>query len=260
MKLLKILFLYCFGLISFEIYAQARPFSIFYNFAGSYNNPAAIGRAETIQGSVFYRHFFSNFAKSPNFMGLDVNVPFKNIYAGLTYLRNRNGYDERNEIALDVAYKLFLSNNFVHSLTFGLAPIFEIDSFFPVNAIIKDPNDPNFPVSARNRNYFKPNVRLGLDYIYKKFSFSFSIPYFLATTIQNNGTGENKVGFSIQRFNFFLGLAYDFQLIEDLVLQTRLNQRLDIQYDIDLLAMFQIKRILGIGLYYSTLDKIGLWI
>ena len=79
----------------------------------------------------------------------------------------------------------------------------------------------------------------------------------MSTTVQNNETGDNKVGFSVQKFNFFLGLGYDFQLIKDLVLQTRLNQRLDIQYDIDLLLVFEIRKTLGFGLYYSTLDKIG---
>ena len=237
--------------------AQSKPYSIFYHFAGTYNDPAAMAREETIRGSFFYRQFFTQFGENPIFFGTDVSFPIKNLYLGAGYLYNKSNFVRDHEIDLNIAYKLYLGYEFEHSLTLGIAPIFEIQTYLPINPTLQDLFDPVFPIQNQV-NYFKPNVRLGLDYVYKKLSVRLALPYLLTTIRDKDGTIDNKSSFNFSQLPVFAAVGYQFEINENLSLQTHLQQRLDLRYDVDLLAYLMIKDMIGVGLYYSTIDKMGL--
>ena len=240
-------------------YAQNKPFSLFYALDETYVNPAAMGKMRAFEGSVFYRHFFSGFNRAPNDQGLALRLPVKNLLFGINYLRNQNAQEQHNEIAIDFGYRINFSENELNMMSLGIAPIFELISFYPIDPLLKDQNDPAFAYET-TRHFFKANVRIGLSYFWKNLQIGFSVPYFLSNYTQNSEEkGSLKSSFDIKKTQLFFNGQY-FLDLKKIGLSFVLNQRLNLFYNTDFMVMAHIKNLIGIVVYYSTLDKLGLLI
>ena len=248
--------LYIFLLLGTLLHAQSRAYSLFYNFDASYYNPSAITEAESISGSLFYNQLAASLRNSNN-LGMSTTFPFRNFAGNLLYLRSQQSRQESNEIILNFAYRLNLSYNFEHYIGMGLAPIFEIQSFYPANAVIKDPNDPAF-ANGKTLYFFKANVRLGINYRYKQLKIGFSIPYLLSTQTQANGLGAQAQTFDIKRLYWVFSIGYEWNLGNKMRIGTQLNQRLYERYIFDVMVNFSVDDKVTIGTYYSFVDQIGL--
>ena len=227
-------------------YAQNKPFSLFYALDETYVNPAAMGKMRAFEGSVFYRHFFSGFNRAPNDQGLALRLPVKNLLFGINYLRNQNAQEQHNEIAIDFGYRINFSENELNMMSLGIAPIFELISFYPIDPLLKDQNDPAFAYET-TRHYFKANVRIGLSYFWKNLQIGFSVPYFLSNYTQNSEEkGSLKSSFDIKKTQLFFNGQY-FLDLKKIVLSFVLNQRLNLFYNTDFMVMAHIKNLIGIG-------------
>jgi type IX secretion system PorP/SprF family membrane protein len=187
-----------------EASAQQDPNYTQYMYNMSAINPAYAGSKENMTGGLLYRKQWVGLDGAPSTGTFFLNTPVgKNVGVGLSFVSDKIGPVEENNISGDFSYTLNLGGErrLALGLKAGLA-LHKAD-FGLVIPTLPDPNDEAWLANPTT----KFNVGTGLFYYTNKYYVAFSMPSMLKTTyLDYNGT---KYGSEISHYFLTGGYVFD---------------------------------------------------
>ncbi len=197
--------------ITHKAEAQQDPNFTLYNFNMNIINPAYAGIKETPELNLVYRSQFIGFDDAPRTVSLAYSRAIgNNLGIGVSLINDRVFVLKQTDIALDISYKLQLSEQ--TNLYFGIKAGGGFTDINLANVQVQG-NDPLF---ASNQNFFNPHVGAGLNIQNKKFYISISTPNFLqGERYEKQG---NTPSVAVNNAHFYMGGGYHFALNDNLTL------------------------------------------
>ena len=213
-----------------------------YMYNTSLVNPAYAGTRETLSAFLLYRNQWVGLDGAPVTNNFSVNSPLgdSNLGIGLNFVNDKIGPVTENEISLDLAYLVQVSENFKLSLGLkGTANLFNLD----INKLrIYDPLDPQF---QNVKTEFSPNIGAGLYLYSDKTYFGLSVPSFFESFRYN----DNNIEISKQKMHFYFIAGHVFKLSESVdfkpALLSKIVEGAPFQTDITANFLFFDKLTLG---------------
>lgn len=168
-------------------------------------NPAYAGSRETITAFLLHRNQWVGLDGAPVTNNFSINMPVgdSNFGVGLNFVNDEIGPVAENQISVDLAYFIQISENYKLSLGLkGTGNLFQLD----VNKLrIYDPADPQF----QNMNTeFSPNVGAGLYLFSDKTYFGLSVPNFFESYRYN----DNNIEITKEKMHFYFIAGHVFTL------------------------------------------------
>lgn len=206
------LILFVFGLSS---QAQQDPHYTQYMYNMNVMNPAYAGSKETLSLGLLYRQQWVNVDGAPKTATFSGHSPVgKNVGLGLSFISDKIGPVEENNVYADFSYTLNLGGE--HRLAMGLkagATFHKVGLYSDIgNGYVPDPNDVAF---SENINNIYMNVGAGFFYYTQKYYLALSVPNMLNSKhldVTQNGTGYN---FGSETQHYFLTGGYVFNLSDN---------------------------------------------
>jgi len=213
-------------------------------------NPAAVGHGEYASVMNVNRYQWVGFEGAPKTHSLNADIPIKFFHcgAGLTYVFDKVGPEQTNNVYLDYAYQLKLADNL--KLGLGLKAGFKAFSA-SLSELNTDPNDPNFASDIKGR--FTPNFGVGAFLFNDRFYFGISSPKVVNHKYDNSTSGGEM------RHYFVIG-GYVHRINPELVFKPSVYLKYveGAPASFDATANFLIKNVFWAGLMYRSGDAIGL--
>ncbi len=205
-------------------------------------NPAYAGTRETLSAFLLYRNQWVGLDGAPVTNNFSVNSPLgdSNLGIGLNFVNDKIGPVTENEISVDLAYLVQVSENFKLSLGLkGTANLFNLD----INKLrIYDPLDPQF---QNVKTEFSPNIGAGLYLYSDKTYFGLSVPSFFESFRYN----DNNIEITKQKMHFYFIAGHVFKLSESVdfkpALLSKIVEGAPFQTDITANFLFFNKLTLG---------------
>lgn len=216
-----------------------------YMYNTSLVNPAYAGSRETLTAFLLYRNQWVGLDGAPVTNNFSVNSPLgdSNFGLGLNFINDNIGPVTENEISVDLAYFIQVSQNFKLSLGLkGTANLFNLD----VNDLtIYDPLDPEFQNMGTE---FSPNVGAGLYFFSDKTYFGLSVPNFFESYRYN----DNNVEITKEKMHFYFIAGHIFRLSDNIDFKPALLSKAveGAPWQTDLTANFQFFDKLTLGASY----------
>lgn len=206
------LILFVFGLSS---QAQQDPHYTQYMYNMNVMNPAYAGSKETLSLGLLYRQQWVNVDGAPKTATFSGHSPVgKNVGLGLSFISDKIGPVEENNVYADFSYTLNLGGE--HRLAMGLkagATFHKVGLYSDIgNGYVPDPNDVAF---SENINNIYMNIGAGFFYYTQKYYLALSVPNMLNSKhldVTQNGTGYN---FGSETQHYFLTGGYVFNLSDN---------------------------------------------
>lgn len=228
--------------ISFLCYSQQDSQYTQYMYNTSLVNPAYAGTRETLSAFLLYRNQWVGLDGAPVTNNFSVNSPLgdSNLGIGLNFVNDKIGPVTENEISVDLAYLVQVSENFKLSLGLkGTANLFNLD----INKLrIYDPLDPQF---QNVKTEFSPNIGAGLYLYSDKTYFGLSVPSFFESFRYN----DNNIEITKQKMHFYFITGHVFKLSESVdfkpALLSKIVEGAPFQTDITANFLFFNKLTLG---------------
>lgn len=180
-----------------------------YMYNTSLVNPAYAGSRETLTAFLLYRNQWVGLDGAPVTNNFSINSPIgdSNFGVGLNFVNDKIGPVTENEISVDLAYFIQISENYKLSLGLkGTANLFNLD----VNKLrIYDPLDPQF---QNVDTEFSPNVGAGLYLFSDKTYVGLSVPTFFESYRYN----DNNVAITKEKMHFYFIAGHVFTLSENI--------------------------------------------
>jgi type IX secretion system PorP/SprF family membrane protein len=172
-------------------------------------NPAYAGSRGFMSFFGLHRTQWVGLDGAPVTNSFSINTPISNskMGVGLSFLNDRIGPTNENEISADVSYSIRTSESF--RLSFGLkvtANVFNLD-VSKLNPVSQ--NDPQF---QNLNNSFSPNFGAGLYLHSEKTYIGISVPNF----IESNKYDSNSVAMFKEKVNYYLIAGHVFDISENL--------------------------------------------
>lgn len=172
-------------------------------------NPAYAGSRGFMSLFALHRTQWVGLDGAPVTNSFSINTPIGNskIGVGISFLNDRIGPTNENEISADVSYSIRTSESF--RLSFGLkvtANVFNLD-VSRLNPVSQ--NDPQF---QNLNNSFTPNFGAGLYLHSEKTYIGLSVPNF----IESNKYDSNSVAMFKEKMNYYLIAGHVFDIGENL--------------------------------------------
>ena len=168
-------------------------------------NPAYAGSRETITAFLLHRNQWVGLDGAPVTNNFSINMPVgdSNFGVGLNFVNDEIGPVAENQISVDLAYFIQISENYKLSLGLkGTANLFQLD----VNKLrIYDPADPQF---QNVDTEFSPNVGAGLYLFSDKTYFGLSVPNFFESYRYN----DNNIEITKEKMHFYFIAGHIFTL------------------------------------------------
>ncbi len=205
-------------------------------------NPAYAGSRGVMSIFGLHRTQWVGLDGAPVTNAFSLNTPFNesNLGLGVSFVNDRIGPTNENQISVDLSYSVQMSEDY--KLSFGLKAtgnIFNLD----VNKL--NPADANDPNLQNFNSEFSPNFGAGLYLHSDKLYFGLSVPNFLQDTKYN----DNDVSVFKERMNFYAIGGYVFDLSQNVKFKpaflTKMVQGAPLQVDASANFMFFDKLILG---------------
>ncbi len=205
-------------------------------------NPAYAGSRETITAFLLHRNQWVGLDGAPVTNNFSINMPVgdSNFGVGLNFVNDEIGPVAENQISVDLAYFIQISENYKLSLGLkGTGNLFQLD----VNKLrIYDPADPQF----QNVNTeFSPNVGAGLYLFSDKTYFGLSVPNFFESYRYN----DNNVEITKEKMHFYFIAGHVFTLSDNIdfkpALLSKVVEGAPLQADITANFLFFDKLTLG---------------
>ena len=174
---MKKLFLVTLSVIAFtvELHAQQDPHYTQYMYNMSVMNPAYAGSKENLSLGLLHRKQWVEIEDAPTTGTFFGHAPVgKNVGMGLSFISDKIGPVEENNIYADFSYTLNLGGE--HKLAFGIKTgltLHKVGLYDDVYLTLPDANDPAFSENTSN-SYF--NIGSGLFYYTNKYYLGFSVP------------------------------------------------------------------------------------
>lgn len=205
----KIKFILLFSFINIimtnDIYAQQDSQYTMYMYNTANINPAYAGTRKTLTAFLLHRNQWVGLDGAPVTNNFAINSTFgdSNFGWGLSFLNDRIGPTNENEISVDLAYFIQLSEDFKLSMGLkGTANLFNLD----VSKLsIYDPTDEQFQDINTD---FTPNIGAGIYLFSDRSYIGLSVPNVFETKRYN----DNDVSVNKEKMHFYLigGHVFDF--------------------------------------------------
>lgn len=237
---------------STTIKAQQDPMYTQYMYNLSAVNPATIGRGNNMSFMMLDRLQWVGFGEgAPKTLSLTTDIPIKlyNMGVGLSYINDRIGPEQSNNIYIDYAYHINLTKNL--KLGMGIKAGFKVYS--AAFSEIGDDDDDQFRKDIYGD--IMPNFGVGLFLYSNKYYFGFSSPKF----VNHKYEGTNKISGGEERHYFIIG-GYVWKINHDVVFKPSIYSKIipGIPMSLDISANFLFKNKLWAGLAYRSGDAISI--
>ena len=212
-------------------------------------NPAYAGSRGFMSLFALHRTQWIGLDGAPVTNSFSINTPISNSKMGLgiSFLNDRIGPTNENEISADVSYFIPTSESF--RLSFGLkvtANVFNLD-VSRLNPVSQ--NDPQF---QNLNNSFTPNFGAGLYLHSEKTYIGLSVPNF----IESNKYDSNSVAMFKEKINYYLIAGHVFDLGENLkfkpTLLTKMVSGAPLQVDVSGNFLISKKFVIGSAYRWSA--------
>ena len=205
-------------------------------------NPAYAGSRETITAFLLHRNQWVGLDGAPVTNNFSINSPLgdSNFGIGLNFVNDEIGPVSENEVSVDFAYFIQVSENYKLSLGLkGTANLFQLD----VNKLrVFDPTDPQF---QNMDTEFSPNVGAGLYLFSDKTYFGLSVPNFFESYRYN----DNNIEITKEKMHFYFIAGHVFTLSENIdfkpALLSKIVEGAPLQADVTANFLFFDKLTLG---------------
>ena len=205
-------------------------------------NPAYAGSRETITAFLLHRNQWVGLDGAPVTNNFSINSPLgdSNFGIGLNFVNDEIGPVSENEVSVDLAYFIQVSENYKLSLGLkGTANLFQLD----VNKLrVFDPTDPQF---QNMDTEFSPNVGAGLYLFSDKTYFGLSVPNFFESYRYN----DNNIEITKEKMHFYFIAGHVFTLSENIdfkpAVLSKIVEGAPLQADITANFLFFDKLTLG---------------
>lgn len=205
-------------------------------------NPAYAGSRETITAFLLHRNQWVGLDGAPVTNNFSINSPLgdSNFGIGLNFVNDEIGPVSENEVSVDLAYFIEVSENYKLSLGLkGTANLFQLD----VNKLrVFDPTDPQF---QNMDTEFSPNVGAGLYLFSDKTYFGLSVPNFFESYRYN----DNNIEITKEKMHFYFIAGHVFTLSENIdfkpALLSKIVEGAPLQADVTANFLFFDKLTLG---------------
>ena len=205
-------------------------------------NPAYAGSRETITAFLLHRNQWVGLDGAPLTNNFSINSPLgdSNFGIGLNFVNDEIGPVSENEVSVDLAYFIQVSENYKLSLGLkGTANLFQLD----VNKLrVFDPTDPQF---QNMDTEFSPNVGAGLYFFSDKTYFGLSVP----TIFESYRYNDNNIEITKEKMHFYFIAGHVFTLSDNIdfkpALLSKIVEGAPLQADITANFLFFEKLTLG---------------
>ena len=207
-------------------------------------NPAYAGSREVTSVFLLHRNQWVGLDGAPVTNNFSINTPIgdSNFGIGLNFVNDKIGPVAENEISIDVAYFIRISENYKLAVGLkGTANLFNLD----VNKLrIYDPSDPQF---QNVKTEFSPNIGAGTYLFSDKTYFGLSVPSFFESYRYN----DNNIEISKQKLHIYFIAGHVFKISENIdfkpALLSKIVQGAPIQADVTGNFLFFDKLTLGLA-------------
>lgn len=205
-------------------------------------NPAYAGSREVLSAFILHRNQWMGLEGAPVTNNFSINSPIgdSNFGIGLNFVNDKIGPVSENEISVDLAYFIQISENYKFSIGLkGTANLFDLD----VNKLrIFDPTDPQF---QNVKTEFSPNIGAGAYLFSDKTYFGLSVPNFFESYRYN----DNNIEISKQKLHLYFIAGHVFKISESIdfkpALLSKIVEGAPIQADVTGNFLFFDKLTLG---------------
>ena len=253
---MKKLFLVTLGIIAFsaDLQAQQDPHYTQYMYNMSVMNPAYAGSKENLSMGLLYRKQWVEIEDAPTTGTFFGHAPVgKNVGMGLSFISDKIGPVEENNIYADFSYTLNLGGE--HKLAFGIKTgltLHKVGLYDDVYLTLPDANDPAFSENTSN-SYF--NIGSGLFYYTNKYYLGFSVP----NLMKSKHLDFNGREFGSEVSHYFLTGGYVFDINENVKFKPffMMKSALEAPTSLDLSTNFLFNQKFEIGATYRLEDSFG---
>lgn len=242
-KTIKIAFCGILLLGSAAMHAQQDPQYTHYMYNTNQINPAYAGSREVMSVFGLYRTQWVGLDGAPQTANVSMNTPLGNSKLGLgvSYLNDRIGAMDENNLAVDLSYTIDLRSNY--KLSFGVkgtANLLNVD----YTKLSMD-NSSDFVFQDNVENQFTPNIGAGIYLHSDKSYFGVSVPHLLETTRYD----DNVVSTMQQKMNFYVMGGHVFEFNPNLKFKpaflVKAMEGVPLQVDLTANFMFNDKLVVG---------------
>ena len=253
---MKKLFLVTLGIIAFsaDLQAQQDPHYTQYMYNMSVMNPAYAGSKENLSMGLLYRKQWVEIEDAPTTGTFFGHAPVgKNVGMGLSFISDKIGPVEENNIYADFSYTLNLGGE--HKLAFGLKTgitLHNVSLFSDVYPTLPDAGDPAFSENTSN-SYF--NIGSGLFYYTNKYYLGFSVP----NMIKSKHLDFNGREFGSEVSHYFVTGGYVFDISQNVKFKPffMMKSAFEAPTSWDVSANFLFNEKFEIGGTYRLEDSFG---
>ncbi len=253
---MKKLFLVTLGVIAFslDLHAQQDPHYTQYMYNMSVMNPAYAGSKENLSMGLLYRKQWVEIEDAPTTGTFFGHAPVgKNVGMGLSFISDKIGPVEENNIYADFSYTLNLGGE--HKLAFGIKTgltLHKVGLYDEVYPTLPDEFDPAFSENTSN-SYF--NIGSGLFYYTNKYYLGFSVP----NLMKSKHLDFNGREFGSEVSHYFLTGGYVFDINENVKFKPffMMKSALEAPTSLDLSTNFLFNQKFEIGATYRLEDSFG---
>ena len=205
-------------------------------------NPAYSGSREVLSAFILHRNQWMGLEGAPVTNNFSINslIGDSNFGIGLNFVNDKIGPVSENEISVDLAYFIQISENYKFSIGLkGTANLFDLD----VNKLrIFDPTDPQF---QNVKTEFSPNIGAGAYLFSDKTYFGLSVPNFFESYRYN----DNNIEISKQKLHLYFIAGHVFKISDNIdfkpALLSKIVEGAPIQADVTGNFLFFDKLTLG---------------
>ena len=253
---MKKLFLVTLSVIAFtvELHAQQDPHYTQYMYNMSVMNPAYAGSKENLSMGLLYRKQWVEIEDAPTTGTFFGHAPVgKNVGMGLSFISDKIGPVEENNIYADFSYTLNLGGE--HKLAFGIKTgltLHKVGLYDDVYLTLPDANDPAFSENTSN-SYF--NIGSGLFYYTNKYYLGFSVP----NLMKSKHLDFNGREFGSEVSHYFVTGGYVFDINDNVKFKPffMMKSAFEAPTSLDLSANFLFNEKFEIGGTYRLEDSFG---
>ena len=198
--------------------AQQDPNFTLYNFNMNIINPAFAGIKDSPELNLVYRNQYLGVDDAPRTISMAYSKSMgKNIGLGISVINDRVFILDQTDIAIDVSYKLQLSEG--TNLYFGI----KAGGGFTNIDLTRANSGGTDPLFNQNQDFFNPHVGAGINIQNDKFYISISTPNFLrGERFTKQG---NTPSAAVDQSHFYMGGGYNFTINSNLTLTPRFMMR-----------------------------------
>ncbi len=244
------------GLLSFssDLQAQQDPHYTQYMYNMSVMNPAYAGSKENLSMGLLYRKQWVDIEDAPTTGTFFGHTPVgKNLGLGLSFIKDKIGPVEENNVYADISYTLNLGGE--HKLAFGIKTgltFHKVGLFDDVYPTLPDANDPAFSENTSN-SYF--NIGSGFFYYTNKYYLGLSVP----NLMKSKHLDFNGREYGSEVSHYFLTGGYVFDINENLKFKPffMMKSAFGAPTSLDLSSNFLFNQKFEVGATYRLDDSFG---